>query len=193
MKTTACPRSSTHTEFGRQRHFLREAKTTISPPAPFQVKKPLLNFWSSTRTQSGVGGGDGGGLSAGLHMKQIKRVKAITGQLGTHGIMEDVGDQRKCLRPSSKTLNKWNINKRGNWWLFLHLTKTSAVHYFSDSGWRKDLPCLFGKWLSFLCVVLLCWLTKEGAGRRTRFARSGWSTGSAFKLKLDEACIHTAP
>lgn len=39
------------------------------------------------------------GLSAGMHVKQIKGVKAITGQLGTHGIMEDVRDQHKCLRP----------------------------------------------------------------------------------------------
>lgn len=39
-------------------------------------------------------------------MKQIKGVNAISGQLGTHGIMEDVRDQCKCLQPSSKTLNK---------------------------------------------------------------------------------------
>lgn len=48
----------------------------------------------------------GGGLSAGMHMKQIKGMKAISGQLGTHGIMEDVRDQHKCLQPSPKTLNK---------------------------------------------------------------------------------------
>lgn len=33
-------------------------------------------------------------------------VKAISGQPGTHGIMEDVRDQLKRLQPSSKTLAK---------------------------------------------------------------------------------------
>lgn len=93
------------------------------------------------------------GLSAGLHMKQIKAVKAITGQLGTHGIMEDVRDQHKCLRPSSKTLNKWNINIRGNQWLFLHLTKTSDVHYFSNG---RGTTCLLLLETDRVSSVLYC-------------------------------------
>lgn len=145
------------------RPFLREAKTIISLCAQREEAVPeLLKFQSSTdkcrrwRWR---------GLCAGMDMKQIKGVKAITGQLGTHGIMEDVRDQHKCLRPSSKTLNKWNINKRGNRWLFLHLTKTSDVYYFSDS--RGTTCFLFLETDSVSSESTLVLIRKRLGGRQT--------------------------